>query len=291
MRMRKGRPTPSAGRFASWRCSWPAFAGLEPPASLIMRFDSGFWSNATIATIATIATFERLNVGYTMGVRMVNSVVKAVEAIDESAWSPIDYTDDDEAEVAQCLYKGRCLIVRRTRLVGRQATLWPPWRHFAFLTDIEGDATEIDAFHRAHATVELTIRDLKEGAGLEHVPAGSSSPTRRGSCARLLPMTSSAGPPCSARSPRRASSPWPAPCAPGSCRFPVGSSVARAARSCEHRSSGPGPKPLPVHSTFCEAFLPFPCSSALRGRAHRRRCQTALTTEASFTRLGAARPD
>jgi hypothetical protein len=62
--------------------------------------------------------------------------------------------------------------VRRTRLVGRQATLWPQWRHFAFVTDLEGDATEIDAFHRAHATVELTIRDLKEGAGLEHVPSG-----------------------------------------------------------------------------------------------------------------------
>ena len=133
---------------------------------LIMRFDSGFWSNATIATLG------RLNVGYTMGVRMVKSVVKAVEAIDESAWSPIDYTDDGEAEVAQCLYQGRRLIVRRTALVGRQAALWPQWRHFAFVTDLEGDATEIDAFHRAHATVELTIRDLKEGAGLEHVPSG-----------------------------------------------------------------------------------------------------------------------
>ncbi len=30
----------------------------------------------------------------------------------------------------------------------------------------------MDEFHRAHATVELAIRDLKEGAGLEHVPSG-----------------------------------------------------------------------------------------------------------------------
>ncbi len=74
--------------------------------------------------------------------------------------------------MAECTYKGRRLIVRRTRLVGRQATLWPQWRHLAFVTDIGGPAVDVDAFHRAHATVELAIRDLKEGAGLEHVPSG-----------------------------------------------------------------------------------------------------------------------
>jgi hypothetical protein len=30
----------------------------------------------------------------------------------------------------------------------------------------------IDQFHRQHAVVELAIRDLKEGAGLEHCPSG-----------------------------------------------------------------------------------------------------------------------
>jgi len=133
---------------------------------LIMRFDSGFWSNRTIATL------ERLGVGYTMGVRMITSVTSAVSAIDESAWTPIEYTCDGEAEVAECIYKGRRLIVRRTRLIGRQATLWPQWRHFAFVTDLEGHPVDVDAFHREHARVELAIRDLKEGAGLEHVPSG-----------------------------------------------------------------------------------------------------------------------
>jgi hypothetical protein len=134
---------------------------------LFMRFDSGFWSNATIATL------EHLEVGYTMGIRMVKSVVTAVSAIDEEAWTPIEYTCDGEAEVAESTYKGRRLIVRRTRLIGRQATLWPEWRHLAFLTDLEGDAVDVDAFHRAHATVELAIKDLKEGAGMEHVPSGN----------------------------------------------------------------------------------------------------------------------
>jgi Transposase DDE domain group 1 len=33
----------------------------------------------------------------------------------------------------------------------------------------------LDAFHRAHAVVELAIRDLKEGAGLEQLPSGNFS--------------------------------------------------------------------------------------------------------------------
>lgn len=133
---------------------------------LIMRFDSGFWSNRTIAVL------ERLGVGFTMGVRMQKSVVSVISSIAESAWTPIEYTCDGEAEVAECEYKGRRLIVRRTRLVGRQAALWPQWRHFAFVTDLEGHPADVDAFHREHARVELAIRDLKEGAGLEHVPSG-----------------------------------------------------------------------------------------------------------------------
>ena len=65
------------------------------------------------------------------------------------------------------------LVVRRTRLTDRmQRQLWPDWRHHAFVTNLELEAVEADRFHRAHATVELAIRDLKEGAGLEHCPSG-----------------------------------------------------------------------------------------------------------------------
>ena len=169
VRMRKGAANTQRGtkRFVEELVARLRRAGAT--GELVMRFDSGFWSNATIATLA------RLGVGYTMGVRMVKSVVTAVSAIDEESWTPIDYTCGGIAEVAECMYKGRRLVVRRTRLVGRQATLWPEWRHFAFLTDQEGTATEVDAFHRAHATVELAIKDLKEGAGMEHVPSGNFS--------------------------------------------------------------------------------------------------------------------
>lgn len=42
----------------------------------------------------------------------------------------------------------------------------------AFITDTAGTAVEVDEHHRAHAVVELAIRDLKEGAGLNHCPSG-----------------------------------------------------------------------------------------------------------------------
>jgi hypothetical protein len=68
----------------------------------------------------------------------------------------------------------RRLVVRRTRLTDtKQLKLWPDWRHHAFLTDLDGTAVDVDRFHRHHAVVELAIRDLKEGAGLEHVPSGN----------------------------------------------------------------------------------------------------------------------
>jgi hypothetical protein len=136
---------------------------------IVVRLDSGFWSNDTIKALA------RLNVRFTMAVRAnTNGVSRAIAGIAEGAWRAIDYTADGEADVAETVYKGRRLIVRRTRLTDpRQQRLWPDWRHFAFLTDLDGDAVTIDEFHRAHATVELDIRDLKEGAGLEHLPSGS----------------------------------------------------------------------------------------------------------------------
>jgi hypothetical protein len=167
VRLRKGATNTSRGavRFVEELVARVRRAGAT--GELIMRFDSGFWSNRTMATL------ERLDVGFTMGVRMQKSVVSAISTIEESAWTPIEYTCDGEAEVAECAYKGRRLIVRRTRLIGHQATLWPEWRHFAFLTDLEGHAVDVDAFHREHARVELAIRDLKEGAGLEHVPSGN----------------------------------------------------------------------------------------------------------------------
>ncbi len=167
-RLRKGSANTSRGarRFIEELVARLRRAGAC--GEVVMRFDSGFWSKDTIATLG------RLDVRYTMAVRTGNTAVaRAIAAIPETVWVDVDYTPDGQAQVAECTYNGRRLIVRRTRLADRdQARLWPDWRHHAFLTDLAGDATEVDAFHRQHAVTELAIRDLKEGAGMEHVPSG-----------------------------------------------------------------------------------------------------------------------
>lgn len=170
-RMRKGSANTARGarRFIDEVVARLRRAGAA--GEVVMRFDSGFWAKDTIATL------DRLGVSYTMTVRTnTKAVAKVIAAIDEDAWADIAYTVNGQAQVAETEYWGRRLIVRRTRLTDKgQARLWPDWRPFAFLTDLEGDAVSIDAFHRAHASVELAIRDLKEGAGLEHCPSGNFS--------------------------------------------------------------------------------------------------------------------
>jgi hypothetical protein len=46
------------------------------------------------------------------------------------------------------------------------------WRYHVFVTNLDTPAVDIDAFRRDHATIELAIRDLKDGADLEHCPSG-----------------------------------------------------------------------------------------------------------------------
>ncbi len=176
-RMRKGSSNTQRGtvRFLEELIARVRRAGAT--GSLTVRFDSGFWSNDTIVAL------NRLDVRYTMAVRCgTKGITDAIAAIPENAWQEIEYTVGGQAQVADCAYttgKGkqavtRRLVVRRTRLTGvAQQRLWPDWRHHAFLTDLDGTAVEVDRFHRHHAVVELAIRDLKEGAGLEHVPSGN----------------------------------------------------------------------------------------------------------------------
>lgn len=176
-RMRKGAANTQRGarRFIEELVARVRRAGATGP--ITMRMDSGFWSTDTITTLG------RLGVRYTMAVRTnTKGIAAAIAAIADDAWVDIDYTPDGQAQVADCDYttgRGRKrvtrrLVVRRTRLTDTtQLKLWPDWRHHAFLTDLDGTAVDVDRFHRHHAVVELAIRDLKEGAGLEHIPSGN----------------------------------------------------------------------------------------------------------------------
>jgi hypothetical protein len=133
---------------------------------LTLRADSGFWSAKVIAAC------RRHQLRFSITVRQTNSVAAAITAIDEAAWADIDYPDGGIAQVAETTLGEDRLIVRRTRLVGSQASLWPDWRYHTFVTDRAGSTVELDADHRRHAVCELAIRDLKHGAGLRHCPSG-----------------------------------------------------------------------------------------------------------------------
>ena len=139
-------------------------AGASGP--LVLRADSGFWAAKVIAAC------RRHDIRFSITVRQTSTVTAAIAAIGEHAWTQIDYPDGGIAQVAETTLGPDWLVVRRTRLTGPQATLWPDWRYHAFVTDREGDAVSLDADHRRHAVVELAIRDLKDGAGLRHCPSG-----------------------------------------------------------------------------------------------------------------------
>jgi len=165
IRLRKGSANTQKGivRFCDELIARVTRAGAT--GVKLLRADSGFWNTKV---------FERLEKAgwqYSIGVRMINTVRAAVEAIDEDAWQSIDYPEEGEAQIAETISGGRRLIVRRTRLLGAQAELWPDWRHFAFITNRDEDIALVEAEHRDHAVVEQVIAELKDQA-LAHFPSG-----------------------------------------------------------------------------------------------------------------------
>jgi hypothetical protein len=98
-----------------------------------------------------------------------------IDAIDDEMWVDIAYTAGGSAQVAETTWNGYRLIVRRTRIEDdpKLPALFDSWRHHTFVTNRPGDMVELDVDHRAHAVIELAIRDLKHGAGLVHGPSGT----------------------------------------------------------------------------------------------------------------------
>lgn len=167
IRLRKGSANTQKGmlRFTDELIARVARAGAT--GVKLLRADSGFWSTKVFERL------ERAGWRYSIGVRMQKGARDAVAAIDEDAWATIeDYPEDGEAQIAETTYGGRRLIVRRTRLLGAQAELWPDWRHFAFITNRDEELVLVEAEHRDHAVVEQVIADLKDQA-LAHFPSGS----------------------------------------------------------------------------------------------------------------------
>lgn len=166
VRLRKGSAASSRGvvRFVEELLARLARAGA--PGEKLLRADSAFWNRKLIALL------ENAGWSYSISVRLQFWVPEAIAEIPETAWRPLtDYPEGGEAQIAETHAGGRRLVVRRTRLLGAQAELWPDWRYFPFTTNRDEPLEVVEAEHRAHAVVELTIRDLKDQA-LQHFPSG-----------------------------------------------------------------------------------------------------------------------
>src|SRR5437763_4828737 len=166
VRLRKGKANSARGvlRFAEELIARVHRAGAN--GEKLLRADSAFWNNTMIKRLENSGWF------YSISIRCHKGVAEPIAEIPEADWQTLDdYSQDGEAQIAETRLAGKRMIVRRTRLIGAQAELWPDWRYFPSLTNRTEEITIVEAEHRQHAVVELTIRDLKDQA-LQHFPSG-----------------------------------------------------------------------------------------------------------------------
>jgi hypothetical protein len=191
-RLRRGRSNDATGAPSFVAETLARLRGAGATGAVVLRADSGFY----LADV--LAGCRRHGVRFSIGARMIGRMRALIAAIDESAWTPVPYFEPGAA-VAElgwlafdrehrrdgrpARHRGAGtwvrLIVRRTptppairaRQNGQDA-LFPTFEYHPFVTDQPGDPVELDQFHRGHAEVELAIRDLKHGLGLNHLPTG-----------------------------------------------------------------------------------------------------------------------
>jgi hypothetical protein len=166
IRNRQGKANTQRGaaRFVDELLARVRRAGHTGP--IIIRADSGFENHKLMKVL------DARGIAFSIGVKISPTIKQLIAAIPETDWVTVaDYPETGEAQSAETVLKGFRLIVRRTRLVGAQAELFPDWRHHAFATNRTTPMLVADTDHRDHAQVELAIRDLKEQA-LAHFPSG-----------------------------------------------------------------------------------------------------------------------
>jgi Transposase DDE domain group 1 len=146
-------------------------AGATGPMTL--RADSGFYARKVVDAC------RHADARFSITVRLHQALHNTIAAIPDDAWTPIPYFLDG-ADVAETTYRPFAkdqpelrLIVRRVRPTpGTQLALFVEFSYHAFVTDRSGAMLELEADHRRHAEIENTIRDLKYGVGLNHLPSG-----------------------------------------------------------------------------------------------------------------------
>ena len=175
-RLREGRANTArgAGHFLRETVSRVRYAGAK--GQLTVRADSGFYNHAVVQVC------RKTDVRFSITVRLRQNLQDLIEAIPEADWRPIPYWMEGGADVAEAEYIPFAsepdaapvrLIVRRVRPTpGSQLALFANYSYHAFITGRDGETLELEADHRRHAEIENTIRDLKYGVGLNHLPSG-----------------------------------------------------------------------------------------------------------------------
>jgi len=160
----------------------------------LVRADSAFYGGAMVGAAL------RAGADVSVTVRMDPKVKAAISAIDEDAWTPIEYTDAvfdaqtqtwvSRAEVAEVEFTAFTSRPKAEQVTGRlvvrripdlnpaaksgQQTLFDTWRFHAFFTTTNpatADTVTADKTHRGHAIIEQVHADLKHSA-LAHLPSG-----------------------------------------------------------------------------------------------------------------------
>lgn len=176
-RMRGGNAGAARGAGSFTRETIARVRDAGATGALTIRADSAFYGRPFVHACLDQRVSFSVTVGLNKGIK------RAIAAIDDDAWEPIPYWLEGGADVAEVAYTafssakkseqvtGR-LIVRRVRPTpGSQLAMDVVHDYHAIFTNRRGDMLDIEADHRAHAVVELAIRDLKAG-GLAHVPSG-----------------------------------------------------------------------------------------------------------------------
>ncbi len=176
-RLRGGRAKSGNGAASFLAETFARVRGAGFGGALTVRADSGFYAAAVVRAC------RRAGARFSITVVLQKGLRARIEAIPEADWAPIPYWQEGGADVAEMPYMPFAhdhadapevrLIVRRVRPTpGSQLALFVPYAYHAFITDRAGEMLTLERDHRRHAEVENTIRDLKDGVGLAHLPSG-----------------------------------------------------------------------------------------------------------------------
>src|SRR5664280_2460580 len=175
-RLREGRANTTRGAAHFLTETIGRVRGAGAAGELTVRADSGFYAAEVVAVC------RKMDVRFSITLRMHRGVRRLIEAIPGTDWTPIPYWLAGRADVAEISYVPFAdrkdaqpvrLIVRRVRPTpGSQLALFTAYDYHPFITDRAGEMLTLEADHRRHAEIENAIRDLKYGMGLNHLPSG-----------------------------------------------------------------------------------------------------------------------